>query len=421
MKISIEERPIRTLQDFYDLMDQTADVRRQAVQDVLAEKEAAEKDVASLRIALECLKNIPGSGTEKPFERCLRMDAEMEDHEVVVDLDYEISELARDIGYLELGEAALKFILEGQAPGLLRQAEELAKKLSLGLFGGGLAKRLSAPPVRCFITDRDGTVNNYCGRYRSSTQSVYNAVFLTCFARNRTQYPIVVTSGPLAGPGLTDVSVMPPRTYVMAASKGREYIDLNNAYNSFPAPEEQSELLRKLHRQLEDLLKQSEYRKFGLIGSGLQVKFGQLTVARQDISKSVPEDESRKFLETIKGLIAKHDPDERSLRIEDTGLDIEIILTIGSGEQRKDFDKGDGVDYLDQALGLNMAEGPHLVCGDTFSDLPMLRVTMEKCGETQAVFVTRNKDLHKAVLEICPGAHIVAEPDVLVLALRMLS
>ncbi|TVQ97410.1 MAG: hypothetical protein EA399_13150 [Desulfovibrionales bacterium] len=409
MTTTIEEKPIHTLTEFYDLMDQTAQIRRKATLDVLSNREPGASDITSLRNALKNLKDAPEADSGKPFERHLRMD---DDHGVTVDLDYEVTELARDITYLELGEAALKLVIEDQTPGLLSQADQLAQKLT---------DVLGSATLRSFITDRDGTVNNYCGRYRSSIQATYNAVFLTHFARSRATWPIVVTSGPLSGPGLLDVSVIPPKTYVMAASKGREYMDLSDNYGSFPAPEEQNRLLQDLHGDLKHLLEQPEQRKYGLIGSGLQVKFGQLTVARQDISGSVPEDESRAFLQAVTDLVERHDSEGHALRIEDTGLDIEIILTIGAGDDRKDFDKGDGVLFLDQELGLNLDKGPHLVCGDTFSDLPMLRATLERCPDTHAVFVTRKPELHKAVLELCPKAFLVAEPDILVLALHALS
>ncbi|HDQ40561.1 MAG TPA: trehalose 6-phosphate synthase [Desulfonatronum sp.] len=405
MNDSITRRVILTLQDFYDLMDQTATVRRQAVTVALAGDPGRQRHAASLQVALECLNAIPGTDSGKPFERRLALDQE---HEIHVDLSYEITELARDVVYMELGEPALLTILEDKSPGLRDQADQLARALGDNSF-------------RCLITDRDGTVNNYCGRYRSSIQAMYNAVFLTRFARAKTRIPIMVTSGPLSGPGLMDVSVMPDKTMVMAASKGREFIDLAGAYRAFPAEEGQTKLLKDLHGRLQQLISNPVRRKFGLIGSGLQVKFGQLTVARQDISGSVSADESDAFLHDVAALVRELDPDATRLRIEDTGLDIEIILTIQSDTGLKDFDKGDGVAYLDQTLGLDLSQGPHLVCGDTFSDLPMLRVTMEKCPDTRAVFVTRKKELHQAVLELCPQALIVAEPDVLVLALNQLT
>ncbi len=405
MTAQITRHPILSLQAFYELMDQTALIRRRAVADVLADTHVSRSHIASLRATLENLKAVAEPEAGGPFERMLWLD---DSHQVIVDLHYEITELARDIAFLELGEGSLLTLLNDQTPGLRKQVDHLVRTLGKEAFN-------------CLITDRDGTVNNYCGRYRSSIQAVYNAVFLTRFARAKTRCPVVVTSGPLSGPGLLDVSVMPEKTMVMAASKGRECIDLKGTYRAYPAEQHQTVLLKTLHEQLQELISTPERRKFGLIGSGLQVKFGQLTIARQDITHSVPARESEDFLRDVTALVRRMDPDESKLRIEDTGLDIEILLTIESAQGRKDFDKGDGVAYLDQVLELNLAQGPHLVCGDTFSDLPMLKVTLERCPDTRAVFVTRKPELHQAVLEICPQALIVAEPDVLVLALNQLT
>lgn len=405
MNDSIPSTAINTLQEFYGLMEQTAVIRRRLAVDILAGHPAKHEDVASLRTALGSLEGIVGTCSGNPHERLLVLEG---DHRVTVDIAYEITELARDATFLELGEASLCAMLEERYPGLGAEVDNLVRMLC-------------DRPFRCLITDRDGTVNNYCGRYRSSIQALYNAIYLTRFARARTEFSIVVTSGPLSGPGLLDVSVMPENTMVMAASKGREFIDLSGNYLAFPADERQNALLRDVHKRLMDMVSTAAFRKFALIGSGLQVKFGQLTIARQDISDSVPANESDAFLHEVTALVREFDPDGARLRIEDTGLDIEIILTIQSGAGLKDFDKGDGVAFLDQALGLNLEKGPHLVCGDTFSDLPMLRTTLEKCPDTAAVFVTRKKELQQAVLELCPRALIVPEPDVLILALNQLA
>ena len=66
-------------------------------------------------------------------------------------------------------------------------------------------------------------------------------------------------------------------------------------------------------------------------------------MARQDIGKSIDEDESKALLSTLEKLTNELDPDHQNFRIEDTGLDVEIILTVEtSGDGLKDFDKGDG-------------------------------------------------------------------------------
>ena len=161
---------------------------------------------------------------------------------------------------------------------------------------------------------------------------------------------------------------------------------------------------------------------YSLIGSGLQFKFGQTTLARQDITRSIPARESDALLETIRRLVSDTDPDGAFFRIEDTGLDIEIILTIeGDAEGTKDFDKGDGIRFLDQDMGLDMAGGPCLICGDTGSDAPMVDAATNIAQETHAVFVTSKEDLRNRVRGVCPDAVFVTEPDALVMILNNLG
>ena len=159
-----------------------------------------------------------------------------------------------------------------------------------------------------------------------------------------------------------------------------------------------------------------------LIGSGLQLKFGQTTIARQDISGSISEERSQKFLNVIERIVHELDPSGENFKIEDTGLDIEIILTVaGADAELKDFDKKEAVKFLDRELGLNMGSGPHLVCGDTGSDLPMLEAAMEKSTDTWSVFVTKDPRLGEKAKAVCPRAVTVPEPDMLIAILNQLA
>jgi hypothetical protein len=277
---------------------------------------------------------------------------------------------------------------------------------------------------KAFLTDRDGTVNNYCGRYISSVQSVYNAVFLTRFATTAAENSVILTSAPLDNIGLVDISVSPTRVFIYAGSKGREYFNTEGQRRVFPIEQEKQAKLDELNARLATLLKQPEYEMYGLIGSGLQFKFGQTTVARQDITRSIPNTESEKFLNTVRQLISSVDPNYVFFRIEDTGLDIEIILTVEDGEDAesaKDFDNGDGIKFLNQDMGLHMAEGSCLICGDTNSDVPMVAAAMNVAKETYAAFVTRKDELKDKVRAVCPRALFVSEPDVLVTILHKLG
>ena len=126
-------------------------------------------------------------------------------------------------------------------------------------------------------------------------------------------------------------------------------------------------------------------------------------------------------MEQLTGIVAALDPEGSNFRIEDTGLDVEIILTIEGRDGLKDFDKADSVNYLASELGLEMARGPHLVCGDTASDAPMIDATVAHSEDTYAIFVTTDDELRNRVMGTSPNAVIVPTPDMLVAILNTLA
>ncbi len=399
---AIEQTELVTLKDFYRLMEATREVRFDATKRIVAGEAPSESTDTSLKNALSALEAVKLVGDK----RVLSLDGS---REIELDLSYEIHEARKDIFFLENGEEAFMGYLSDLHDGFadhVRQGREY----------------LAGLDINCFITDRDGTVNNYCGRYRSSIQSIYNALLLTRFAQRKAENAVVLTSAPLANIGLVDISVAPERIMYYAGSKGRECIDLEGRVRAFPVETEKQELLDKLNAVLSALVKMPEYEKYSLIGSGLQFKFGQTTIARQDISNSVDPDESKQFLGRLEEIVRDLDPNDTNFRIEDTGLDVEIILTIESGDEGpKDFDKGDGVKFLNTEFNFDMFHGPNLICGDTGSDVPMLEAAMEMSKETKSVFVTKKEELATRVQGVCPGALIVPEPDMLVTILGTLT
>jgi hydroxymethylpyrimidine pyrophosphatase-like HAD family hydrolase len=215
-----------------------------------------------------------------------------------------------------------------------------------------------------------------------------------------------------------------PKTFIYAASKAREFLDSNDIRHEYEIDNVREEKIKELNLKLEELVKDPAYEIYSLIGSGLQFKFGQTTIARQDINGTVPEEESDNFLKLITTIVGDIDPEKQYFVIEDTGLDIEIILTIKSNEGEaplKDFDKGDGIDYLSAKLNLHLDNGPHLVCGDTSSDLRMIDTLVEKTDDTWAIFVTKDNDLADETAKLCNNHFIVPEPDMLVTILNELS
>jgi hypothetical protein len=395
------EKPVTTLEQFYSLMARTVDIRRRLVSAVLSDTSPADEDIQSLKAAHAALAAIPGA----PDAASVELDA---DQQIALSLVYEIGELEKDIVYLTRGEAALYDLFATK-----HRDFEAGVREGLSIFG--------TIPLRTFISDRDGTVNNYCARYLSSVQSVYNAVFLTRFARACVEKAIILTSAPLANGGLVDIATTPGDSFIYAGSKGREFIDSAGNRDALEVPPEQQAKLQQLNDRLAALLKDPEYVKFGLIGSGFQQKFGQTTVSRQDINGAIPEKRSKAFLETVSGLVRELDPSEEFFRIEDTGLDIEIMLTVkdaAGASALKDFDKGDGVAFLDERLGLELSNGPNLICGDTPSDVPMVTTAVSRSRETIAAFVTRKPQLAEKVRAAAPRAFVTTEPDILVTVLH---
>jgi hydroxymethylpyrimidine pyrophosphatase-like HAD family hydrolase len=400
-ELSIPKTTLETLKDFYALMDRTRKVRHRAVELIFGGKEVPEALAESLRNAQASLEAVP----QREGKRVLSFDG---DKDILLDIDYEVNECAKDVLYFEKGEKALLGYLAELHPDFEKQVQEGVKALSGGRY-------------HSFVTDRDGTVNNYCGRYRSSIQSAYNAVFLTRFAQRMADNPVVLTSAPLMDVGLVEISVNPEYAMYYAGSKGRECLDLEGRVRQFPIDPDKQQILRTLNEKLTAMLHLDEYEKFSLIGSGLQFKFGQTTVARQDISGSVPARESEAFLRTLEEMVVSIDPKRENFRIEDTGLDVEIILTISGDSGLKDFDKGDGVRFLNEEFEFRMFEGRNLICGDTSSDVPMLEASLSMNGNTRTVFVTEKEELAARVRGLAPEAVIVPQPDMLVTMLGRLE
>ena len=388
---------IRTLQEFYRLMMDTKPVKQEIAANYLENISISASLIEKLEQFLHILQN-----TEKEGENYVL--AIPDGKKAPVNMDYEINELQKDIYFLKNGEDAFVKHLREIHP-------EFEEEVNKGIH------QLKNIPFRNFITDRDGTINNYCARYVTSIQSVYNAVFLTRFVKhNNIEIPVILTSAPLINTGLADISVNPDGIFIYAGSKGREYLDKARERNSFPVEREKQEILDEFNEEIFKILKHPEYIVFSYIGSGLQLKFGQTTIARQDVNNVIPEDKSLAFLKTIEQLVAKLDPNQRFFRIEDTGKDIEVILTIEEGDSGslKDFDKGDAVKFLNSELNLNIAGGPNLICGDTGSDVPMVTASMKETNDTYALFATQDENLKEKVRNACPNTVFVSGPDMLI-------
>ncbi|MFW5802108.1 MAG: hypothetical protein ACOCVC_08730 [Spirochaeta sp.] len=393
-----------TLATFYSTVTETIPARRTISADIL---KGISPDAEQIRILQQChqfLQCLPESDDSNPMGKKLYVD---DDIVIPVDLSYEIGELERDIIYLTQGESALISFLESRQP-------SLKKEIAAG------RKYLHNRHCDLFISDRDGTVNNYCGRYQSSVQSIYNAVFLSRFAEKCSSNAMILTSAPLKSPGILDISVGPPGRFIFGASKGREFLDLAGKRHSFPIDPEKQQVLDRFYTMLDEALQKPQWRKHRLIGSGLQRKFGQITVARQDVTASIPAVQSARFLETVQELVKQADPEECFLRIEDTGYDIEIILSIDSSKSARDFDKGDGLRFIAEELEFDLQQGTRIVCGDTPSDIPLIDA-LTPSDELYPIFVSTDTKLIQQVQSRHPETLILSTPDSLVLLLNEIA
>lgn len=392
--IDISLQPIRSFKDLFHLKALTRIIRSPIVKNIFSAR------VINLR-SIESLKNARRSLEDVYFRDYETSIIHIDDiHSINVDLSYEIRELKKDTYYLEHGEDYF-----------IDYISKLYNKFDQHVRKG--LEFLDNLHFNCFITDRDGTTNNYCGHYRSSIQPVYNAIFLSRFASLCTDNPIFITSAPLKNFGIIDVSVNPDNVFIYAGSKGREFLDLDlTEHRAFIEPFKQVKF-DELAAKVSELEKNPDFEKFFYVGSGLQLKFGQLTIARQDVTNSIDEEESLTLLRNVTNIVQEIDPGGSVFRIIDTGKDIEVILTIDGQNGTKDFDKGDGLKFIDNRINLRLDRGPHLVCGDTASDIPMLEAVLEYTDDVYAIFVTKDAELAKKVVQLCPNTLIVPSPDIL--------
>lgn len=385
---------IKTLFEFYRSMHDLKGIRQKIIDRINTGDTINVIDLKKLDEIKLQLEDIP----KKEDQFVLKTN---QGQAILLELDYELSELQKDDIFLKHGFIALEEHLSKLHHNFRDQVE------------AGLTF-LKRHGYKHFVTDRDGTVSNYCGRYQSSIQPIYNAVCLSDFTKNVEGRSIILTSAPLFDIGLADISIQPEEEFILAGSKGREML-VDNQKKVYPIAEEEQEKLDQLNEAIEELLKHKEYATFRYIGSGLQYKFGQTTLARQDKNGSISNKKSQSFKEKIQELLHDLDPDNQFFSLEDTGKDLEIMLNIKSGNNElEEFDKGHGLKFIFDQLNENINNERVLICGDTASDVPLISAAQELGATVTSVFVTDDDALKKSVKSICKDSFFVSSPDILI-------
>jgi hypothetical protein len=194
-----------------------------------------QNDIVELENALIFLNSMP----EQNGKKLAKVAPELT---VSLDVSYEQNELEKDLFFLKNSEADFLEYFSTIHSDFGKQVEDCVKFLGNKHFN-------------LFATDRDGTINNYCDRYNSSVQSVYNSVFITEFAEHRSKNSIILTSAPLDNTGLLDLSVNPEKVFIYAGSKGREFYDRIGVRRTLAIPPQQQKLFSELNARLVDLVK----------------------------------------------------------------------------------------------------------------------------------------------------------------------
>ncbi|VDM95378.1 unnamed protein product [Thelazia callipaeda] len=268
-----------------------------------------------------------------------------------------------------------------------------------------------------FVTDWDGTMKDYCSQYATNFQPVYSAIGMIRFADCFTRISAVLTAGPLRGPGILDLTAMPVDGPVkFSGSWGREWwLSGRRVVHEDGITEEGFSALQRLDEEMKDLLRSSDYASFALVGSGVQRKVDRLTLGVQTVCHHVTTELSNRYQMAVLERMHRVDPNNAVLVFDpSTELEVEVVAH-SSGII---WNKADGVDRLIKSLGDSLeTPGKVLICGDTASDLPMVRQAA-RCNPSgvMAIFVSTRLTLHDEVLRIIGDINrccFVSCPDVI--------
>ncbi len=388
------KKEVKTLKDFYSVISGLRKTKSELVKEYLQNK-VSEKKIKKLKKIYSLLKNTPKSSKKDKYV------LEHRGEKILVCLKYELDELEKDIIFLEKGEDKLINYFKKSNKYFEKENKKIISKFKKTKFN-------------FFITDRDGTINNYCGRYLSSVQSVYNSIFLLRFLNKKIKQGIIMSSGPLKE--LLKLDITPKNNFIYTGSKGRE-IYFKRKKIKQKIPNKHKKKLKKVSNKIGKLLSEKKYNKFKYIGSGFQNKLGEITIARQTDFKTINKKNSFDFLMRIKNIVSEVDKDNKYLYINDTGKDIEI----GLKSKGCCFNKGQGIKFIEEKLSLDFSKGNILLAGDTESDISFIKEIQNKNRNAKYIFVTRNDSLKRKIKNKLKRGIFLSNPDTFIFSLNNLA
>ncbi|MHC1711934.1 MAG: hypothetical protein AB9872_07285 [Solidesulfovibrio sp.] len=387
-----EPRPLESLDAFAALMAETAVSRRQAAAAILAGHPVSPEIPAFLAQAQADL--------DEAADRDGLAELELaEDQTLRLDVTEETQQLENDVTYLEEGREAL-------LKKLAKRHHGLRDAVRRGL------KDIAGQSVNVLLYDFDAALRAPGQRFTTAVQPAWNAVALARFALARSRHPLIWSEAPLSGPGIADLTTVPPRAFAYAASLGRQYKDTEGHDGATPLSLEKASLLESINARLSMLLADPNWRAFGFIGSGLQFRRGETIIARQDALQSLDEEASLSLLEHIHDIVDAVDPERLHFRVEDDGLDVAVTPTSTNQDVWRDYSPAEGLRAADAALTLDLGQGPHLVCCGGPSGLALLEALLPVTKDVRCIFVTDRDDLGRRAMLACPKTAVVAHPDI---------
>uniref|UniRef100_A0A914HFI8 alpha,alpha-trehalose-phosphate synthase (UDP-forming) n=1 Tax=Globodera rostochiensis TaxID=31243 RepID=A0A914HFI8_GLORO len=442
----IRQMQVTTLDEFFNLMLRTRDVRRGIVERVLKGIPIRPHFSISLQNAKESLKLSCEPGTSQIRLRATATTSgggaagmgaggnedgtssvpfgsagggrTGEEEMVRLDIKNEIEEFDKDLQFLQFIHSDDVYNIE-QFISHLQVYHPVSEAMFRNEVAAVVDLFIDADHFNYFFTDRDGTLKSYSCSYVASIQPAYSGVIQAQFARRCAQTCAIVTTAPMMRLGILDVCTIPEGYYYIGASAGREwFVDPANKFKDQSIPEADLEKLNYVFDSISDLLEHPEFKIFAWIGSGLQKHYGHVTLAHQDVFGTVSRELKELIDRKIRAIVEDTDPSRQLLEVKTTETDIKIFIKSEFGHI---FDKGNGIQLLIEHLKCDLREGTILVCGDSETDIPMLRTCLEhnpKSVYTVWVAPESNVALRQKVAKLCESfgnEHFVfvSSPEVL--------
>ncbi|GMR36829.1 hypothetical protein PMAYCL1PPCAC_07024 [Pristionchus mayeri] len=385
----IKKIQIETIDDFFSLMIRTRHIRRQIVERVLEGVPIRQHFCISLTNARDSLL----ASTASP--NTLRVRAPKSSDIATFDIQNEISELERDLSFIEYVESDdpdnIEQFVESLSKGMEYFHEQVDEATAL------LTK---ADHFFYFFTDRDGTLKSYSCAYPASIQPAYSGVIQAQFARRCAQTCAILTTAPMMNTGILDVGTIPEGYYYYGASGGREwYVSPSIKFRDGFIQNTEQKLLDELFNRLSLLVEEEEFHVFSWIGSGLQKHYGHVTIAHQDVHGSISTEKGTKLKKKVEEITKEIDESGELMAVVHSDRETKVLLKTEAGQL---FDKGNGLRMLCTNLNIDLKEGNILVCGDSSTDLPMLEECLQRNSSgVFTIWVTQDRKLQEKVRALC--------------------